>query len=55
MHAASVSAAADRRGYDWPPQFLGRALRNAVIFAGEAVDLVDSVLPASDIVRRICG
>jgi len=78
------------RGYDWPPKFTGRALRNrftgawhgrerelgqnlslekgryaaaaekrdfdtAVIFAGEAVDLIDSVLPAREIVRRICG
>jgi nitronate monooxygenase len=78
------------RGFDWPSQFPGRALRNkfsdtwhgreqelkanlekerkeyfaaferrdfdtAVIFAGEAVDLIDSVLPARNIVRRICG
>jgi nitronate monooxygenase len=27
----------------------------AVIFAGEAVNLIDSVLPARDIVSRICG
>lgn len=78
------------RGYDWPGQLTGRALKNrfsdrwhgreaellgnlreeksryaaaaekrdfdtAVIFAGEAVDLIDSVLPAREIVRRICG
>jgi len=78
------------RGYEWPPRFTGRALRNrftaawhgrerelarslspekdryaaaaekrdfdtAVIFAGEAVKLIDSVLPAREIVRRICG
>jgi hypothetical protein len=30
-------------------------LDTAVIFAGEAVNLIDSVLPARDIVRRICG
>lgn len=77
------------RGYDWPRQFTGRALRNrfsdawhgneaslrehvrdeqaryrraadnrdydtAVIFAGEAVDRIDSILPARTIVERIC-
>jgi len=38
------AAAAERKDFD-----------TAVIFAGEAVDLIDSVLPARDIVRRICG
>ena len=37
-------AAAEKRDFD-----------TAVIFAGEAVDLVDSVLPAREIVKRICG
>lgn len=32
-----------------------RDFDTAVIFAGEAVDLIDSVLPAREIVRRICG
>ena len=38
------ASAAERKDFD-----------TAVIFAGEAVDLIDSVLPARDIVRRICG
>jgi len=38
------AAATERKDFD-----------TAVIFAGEAVDLIDSVLPARDIVRRICG
>jgi nitronate monooxygenase len=38
------AAAAERRDFD-----------TAVIFAGEAVNLIDSVLPAREIVRRICG
>jgi nitronate monooxygenase len=37
-------AAAEQRDFD-----------TAVIFAGEAVDLIDSVLPAREIVKRICG
>ncbi len=37
-------AAAQRADYD-----------TAVIFAGEAVDLIDGVLPAAEIVKRICG
>ena len=37
-------AAAEKRDFD-----------TAVIFAGEAVDLIDSVLPAREIVKRICG
>ncbi|HEY7240214.1 MAG TPA: nitronate monooxygenase [Burkholderiales bacterium] len=32
-----------------------RDFDTAVIFAGEAVNLIDSVLPAHEIVRRICG
>jgi nitronate monooxygenase len=32
-----------------------RDFDTAVLFAGEAVDLIDSVLPARDIVRRICA
>jgi len=38
------AAAAQSRDFD-----------TAVIFAGEAVNLIDSVLPAREIVRRICG
>jgi nitronate monooxygenase len=38
------AAAAEKRDFD-----------TAVIFAGEAVSLIDSVLPAREIVRRICG
>jgi nitronate monooxygenase len=38
------AAAAEKRDFD-----------TAVIFAGEAVNLIDSVLPAREIVRRICG
>jgi nitronate monooxygenase len=37
-------AAAEQRDFD-----------TAVIFAGEAVNLIDSVLPAREIVKRICG
>lgn len=37
-------AAAERRDYD-----------TAVIFAGEAVDLVDEILPAAKLVDRLCG
>ncbi len=44
VQAKDYWAAAKRADYD-----------TAVIFAGEAVDLIDSVLPASGIVRRICG
>lgn len=32
-----------------------RDFDTAVLFAGEAVDLIDSVLPAREIVRRICA
>lgn len=42
--APRYRSAAERKDFD-----------TAVIFAGEAVNLVDSVLPARDIVRRICG
>jgi nitronate monooxygenase len=42
--AVRYRAAVERRDFD-----------TAVIFAGEGVDLIDSVLPARDIVRRICG
>lgn len=42
--AARYRQAAQRRDYD-----------TAVIFAGEGVDLIDSVLPAREIVRRICA
>jgi nitronate monooxygenase len=38
------ATAAEKRDFD-----------TAVIFAGEAVNLIDSVLPAREIVRRICG
>jgi len=38
------AAAAEKRDFD-----------TAVIYAGEAVNLIDSVLPAREIVRRICG
>lgn len=41
--AERYRAAVQRRDFD-----------TAVIFAGEGVDLVDSILPARDIVRRIC-
>ncbi|MBI4290471.1 MAG: nitronate monooxygenase [Betaproteobacteria bacterium] len=78
------------RGFDWPPQYPGRALRNrfferwdgrekeladavgtegpsyqratregdfdtAVVWAGEAVDLIDSVENAGTLVERICA
>ena len=42
--APRYRSAAERKDFD-----------TAVIFAGEAVNLIDSVLPARDIVRRICG
>ena len=42
--APRYRSAAERKDFD-----------TAVIFAGEAVNLVDCVLPARDIVRRICG
>lgn len=42
--APRYRSAAERKDFD-----------TAVIFAGEAVNLVDAVLPARDIVRRICG
>ena len=32
-----------------------RDFDTALVFAGEAVDLIDEVLPAAEIVRRICG
>lgn len=75
------------RGYDWPPPFTGRALRNrfvhdwhgkenalqdnqaareayrlavqrgdfdtALVWAGEAADLISEIEPAAEIVRRI--
>jgi nitronate monooxygenase len=44
VEKGKYAAAAEKRDYD-----------TAVIYAGEAVNLIDSVLPAREIVRRICG
>ncbi len=44
IEAAKYRAAAERGDVD-----------TAVVFAGEAVDLIGEVLPAHDIVQRICG